>query len=162
MALVPGPPPAQGPPGGIGDVIIASLTGIGSIYIRRLVAGGVLFVLLVLVIPVSVLVFIVTAIPYYVLAVLLDRPTGLVGVALGLGWLFGTLALIAQICVVAWRRSRLIRALVTLYTGTDEAPAPSSTSIRRDPSADSATLMTRVSAADSRHASPDGHRDDAP
>ncbi len=80
------------------------LLGIGSPFVRQLVAGVVLIALMVLVLPLAIVVFIVTSLLYYVVVMLLGIPSGTLGAVLGFTWFGGSLALIGWLCVLAWRR----------------------------------------------------------
>ena len=159
MTLIQRPPdPRQ--PAGLARVLSHALMGIGSPYVRRLVAGVVLIALMVLVLPLAIVVFIVTSLLFYGVLMLLGTPTGTLGSVLGLTWFGGSLALIGWLCVLAWRRVRFIRVLTGLSSlSVEEEPASAAASTGRDPRADSDTVLTRVAAADARLAR---SADDAP
>jgi hypothetical protein len=124
----------------------------------RLIQGVILAVFLVLLLPAAVLVFIATSAVMVGLNWLLGSPTGIVGSALTLAWLGGSLALIFGICVLAYRRIPLIRQITHAEEKVDEAlfgpPSDTPASAARDPQADAATLYSRVGAADARLAEP--------
>jgi hypothetical protein len=154
MSLVERPPDPR-EPGGLARVLSDALMGIASPYVRQIVAGVVLIALMVLVLPLAIVVFIVTSVLFYGVLMLLGTPTGALGAALGLTWFGGSLALIGWLCVQAWRRAAFLRLLTGLSSlSADEEPAPNASSIASDPRADSDTVLTRVAAADARHAVP--------
>jgi hypothetical protein len=144
-------PPDNDEPRGLAGVLSDALMGIGSPYVRQIVAGVVLIALMVLVLPLAILVFIATSLLFYGVLMLLGTPSGTLGAAFGITWFGGSLALIGWICVLAWRRVRLIRVLTGLSSlSADEEPAPAASSSGDDPHADSDTVLTRVAAADAR------------
>ena len=158
-------PPDPDEPSGLARVLSDVLMGIGSPYVRQIVAGVVLIALMVLVLPLAIVVFIVTSVLFYGVLMLLGTPTGALGAALGITWFGGSLALIGWLCVLAWRRVRFIRVLTGLSSlSADEEAATNASSIARDPRADSDTVLTRVAAADTRLAGPaeDAGDDDEP
>ena len=150
MSLVE-PPSDRREPAGLARVLSHALLGIGSPYVRRLVAGVVLIALMVLVLPLAIVVFIVTSLLFYGVLMLLGTPTGTLGAALGITWFGGSLALIGWLCVVAWRRSGFIRVLARFASlSGDEEPAPAVSVSGQERPADSDTLLTRIAAADAR------------
>jgi hypothetical protein len=156
MSLVARPPDPH-EPSGLARLVSQALVGIGSPYLRQLVAGVVLIALMVLVLPLAAVVFIATSLLFYGVLMLLGTPTGALGAALGLTWFGGSLALIGWLCVLAWRRIGFIRVLTDLSSlADDEGPAPAVTTNVRDPIANSDTVLTRVAAADARLKGSDG------
>ena len=144
-------PPDPGEPNGLAGALGRVILGIGSPFVAELVAGVVLIVLMVLVLPLAILVFIVTSLLFYGVLMLLGIPSGALGAALGITWFGGSLALIGWLCVLAWRRIGFFRVLTGLRSLSDEVePAPTVPSSARDPNADSDTVLTRVAAADAR------------
>ena len=150
MSLVERPPTHVSPVASLG-LLTRLLLGIDSPFIRQLVAGVVLIALMVLVLPLAIVVFIATSLLYYGVLMLLGIPSGTLGAALGFTWFGGSLALIGWFCVLAWRRLALIRVLTGLASpSAGEAPDPIDTASVGDPNADSDTVLTRVTAADTR------------
>jgi hypothetical protein len=150
MSLVERPPDPREPNGLVGWLTEA-LLGIGSPFVRQLLAGVVLIALMVLVLPLAIIVFVATSLLFYGVLMLLGTPTGTLGAVLGLTWFGGSLALIGWLCILAWRRVGFIRLLTGLTSLADEEESvPAVTSNGRDPNADSDTVLGRVAAADAR------------
>ena len=150
MSLVERPPDPRAP-NGLVRLLTELLLGIGSPFVRQLVAGVVLIALMVLVVPLAIVVFIVTSLVYYVVVMLLGIPNGTLGAAIGFVWFGGSLALIGWICVLAWRRIGFIRVLTGLASSSEvEEPVPTFSLRQRDPNADSDSVLTRVADADAR------------
>ena len=148
MSLVERPPNPREPKGLVG-LLTEALLGIGSPFVRQIVAGVVLIGLMVLVLPLAAAVFIVTSLLYYGVVMLLGIPSGMLGAVLGLTWFGGSLALIGWLCVLAWRRLALIRVLTGLASPSgEEEPVPTYSMSQRDPNADPDTVLTRVADAD--------------
>ncbi len=147
MSLIERPPDPR-EPGGLAGALTNALLGIGSPYVRQIVAGVVLIALMVLVLPLAIVVFIATSLLYYGVLMLLGIPSGTFGAVLGLTWFGGSLVLIAWLCVLAWRRIGFIRVLTRLASDSDDEPAPTFSLSLGDPNADSDTVLRRVAEAD--------------
>jgi hypothetical protein len=150
MSLVPRPPDPR-KRDLIARTLSEALLGIGSPFVRELVAGVVLIGLMVLVLPLAVLVFIVTSLLYLGVLVLLGTPTGTLGAALGLTWFGGSLVLIGFLLVLAWRRVGFIRVIAGLASESGEEEPPAAAMLNgRDPNANADTVLRRVATADAR------------